>query len=129
MAMRQPRTVLRRATEREIRSERAANPADFWHQVYLDLSPEIVARAAERLWGPAVASGTDGEVLWKLWSPALGVPVYIAVGLTRPAALFSSGLLPRQDDAERLVRQIREVLVQAESPAAMPRSAPSRDGR
>jgi len=107
-------TGLRRATEDEIVAEMATNPTDFWQQVYLDMRPEVVGRAARRLWGPPVSGGTPGETLWKLWSSALDAPVYIAVGVLRPAALFSGGMLPSQDDAEGLVGEIREMLREAE---------------
>ena len=104
---------IRRATQNEIVAERAANPIDVWYQKFLDLDARTVARAARRLWGPPVSSGT-GESMWKLWSDDLGVPAYIAVGLLPPAVLFSDGMCPQGDGDDRLRDQVRRMLLEAD---------------
>lgn len=106
--------VVRRATEAEIRAEQFSNLIDLWFQKYLDLDARTVAKAAHRLWGPPVPGGTPGEHMWKLFCERLGVPVYIAVGLLRPAVLFSDGQPPKEGEGDRLRDEIREILSEAE---------------
>ena len=51
----------RRATSDEILAERRANLMDLWREEDLDLAPEVVGRAACRLWGAPDADGVEGE--------------------------------------------------------------------
>lgn len=103
----------RRATDEEIQAERRANPGDIWMQEALDLDAHTVAVAARTLWGPPII-GVTGESLWRLWSDDLGVPIYIAIGLLPPAILLSGGMLPDDDEVDRLGDEIRAMLSRAE---------------
>ena len=102
---------IRPATEAEVRAERLANPTGLWIQVALDLDERTVARAARRLWGPPVRSGSEGEWLWRLWDDDLGIPVYIAIGLLPPAVLLSGGMMPGEGEDERLRDVVRGMLL------------------
>lgn len=104
---------LRPATPDEIRAERSANPADYWVQTKLGLDEGLVARAARRLWGPPVRSFAEGERLWRLWDPEHAVPVYLAIGLLPPAALFPGGMLPEEDVRQAIGAELRRMLVAA----------------
>lgn len=104
---------LRRATSDEILAERRANPLDLWYEKYLDLAPEVVGRAACRLWGAPDADGVDGDLIWKLWSDRCHVLVCIVLGPLRPAVLFSEGQLPEGGEDERLATEIRAMLLEA----------------
>ena len=105
--------ALRRATEAEIMAERMSNPTDLWYQKYLDMDARTVARAARRLWGPPVSSGT-GETMWKLWSDDLGLPVYVAIGVLPPAVIISDGMCPEGDGDDRLRDEVRRMLLGAD---------------
>lgn len=116
------RPNLRPATPEEINRERAANVIDLWFQRRLDLEEALVSRAARRLWGPPVPSGSEGEWLWRLWCDDLDVPVYIAVGVLPPAVLFSGGLCPADDDWDHLAGEVRRILEAVDGNRAARRS-------
>lgn len=101
---------LRPATPDEVRAERTANPTDHWIQVRLGLDEGLVARAARELWGQPVRSFVEGEMIWPLWDTAHGLPVYVAVGLLPPAALYSGGLLPDDDVRQVIAAELRRML-------------------
>lgn len=104
---------LRLATPEEILAERRANPTDLWLQEYIDLAPEVVGRAACRLWEAPNADGVDGDLIWKLWSNRCHVLVCIVLGPLRPAILFSEGQLPEEGDEKSLAAEIRAMLLEA----------------